>query len=139
MIDDKNSLQPIFATQSTHDKHPYSKTLIFALLQSVDEEIGLLALVGVSSSRFCVPWLGSLSVALGLASIFSPEVPPHEGSKESCEDVVRQQDSMSLEVSRALLSWVDEGGDASTGVTERDDDGSANTLLEGSTDIVGAE
>ena len=126
----KYALHPVLHSSTFADTKPN--------LQGILEEVCLLSLVGVNSPVLCSPG-SSLSVSLGLASILALEVPPHECSEEGSKEIVAEEDCVSLEVTRSILLGIDERADAATGITQADDKGSADTLLEGSSDVVGTE
>lgn len=75
------------------------------------------------------------SLLLGVGPLV---VEGHEESEDKGKNTVCQTDSVTFVISRSVGSWVDEGRDTATGVTDRNDDGGSDTLLQRSTDIVGS-
>lgn len=98
-------------------------------LESILEEINLVTLIGMGSSLLSGP-RSTLSIASVLCSVLSSKVPPHNSGNDKAADIVSEVDGVALEVSRSGGLRVGEGADATSCVTDGNDDGSGDTLLE---------
>ena len=84
------------------------------------------------------PSVTSSRVSGVLLLVLVAEVPRHEGGGEDDKGAVSDVDAVSLEVSRLVCGRVDEGTDNTTSVTDGNNDGGSDTLLERAAAVVGS-
>lgn len=119
-------------------RHETPWNLTNAVLDGVLEPVDRVAIVLVSLSLLLGPRVGPGRVPGLLLGVLPGEVSAHGPRAKEGEGGVGEADGVALDVVvLGVRLGVDEGRDATTGVTERDDDGGSNTLLERTTAVVG--
>ena len=82
------------------------------------------------------PGVAAGSVTGGLLVVGPGAVSPHDGGADDSDTAVSKADGVALGVLGGVLLGVDERGDDTTAVTDRDNDGSGDRLLERTTRVV---